>query len=192
MFYRKIDKSWQIKEFSVDHVNLAGLSGFINKDVKVDDVKNSISFSLHVPKISGTADFLISSIFMIFDMNCCDAPVTGCKKRPRPCNSTISIEDLRLDVEVGYEIAQSFDKNVPDATLALKNFNMTVIPGDTTEWIDVDHLNGGMGTDSLNRFQKRLLALMNKFLIKKVSYHFLKYRHSSFNMFFGKKREKRC
>ena len=164
---------------SIQHVDMVGLSGFINKGVKIDDVKNSISFNLEIPLISGTADFNLASQYMIFDMNCCDAPVTDCEKRPRPCNATINIEGLRLDVDVNYEIDQSFDDNVPAATLALKDINMKVIPGDSTEWVDVDHLNGGVGDDNLNVVQKRLLAIMNRFLMKKVSYDFLKYRTSA-------------
>ena len=157
---------------SIQHVEMVGLSTFINKGVKVDDLKNTISFHLQVPMISGTADFSLASQYMIFDMNCCDAPVTGCKKRPRPCNSTIAIEGMGVDVDVDYEIAESNDNNIPAATLVLKDINMKVIPGDSTEWIDVDHLNGGMGNDKLNVVQRNLLANMNKFLIRKVSYDF--------------------
>lgn len=157
---------------SVQHVEMVGLSSFINKGVKVDDVKNSISFHLQVPMISGSADFSLASQYMIFDMNCCDAPVTQCERRPRPCNSTITIEGMGIDVDIDYEIAQSMENNIPAATLVLKDINMKIVPGDSTEWVDVDHLNGGMGHDSLNVFQRNLLAKFNKFLLHKVSYDF--------------------
>ena len=169
---------------NIDHVEMVGLSSFINKGVKVDDLKKTISFHLQVPMISGSADFSLASMYFVFSMNCCDAPVLTCEERPRPCNSTITIEGLGVDVDVDYEIVQSLENNKPAATLVLKDINMKILPGDSTEWIDVDHLNGGMGHDELSGYLKRVLARMNKFLLHKVSYDFLEYRISA-NSFRG-------
>ena len=160
---------------NIDRVEMVGLSSFINKGVKVDDEKNTISFHLQVPMISGSADFSLASMYFVFDMNCCDAPVLTCEQRPRPCNSTITIEGMGVDVDIDYEIVHSLENNKPAATLVLKDISMKILPGDSTEWIDVDHLNGGMGRDSLNGFQIRLLRTMNRFLLHKVSYDFLEY-----------------
>ena len=161
---------------NIDHVEMIGLSSFINKGVKVDDLKNTISFHLQVPMISGSADFSLASQYFIFPMDCCNAPVTGCNTRLRPCNSTINIEGMGVDVDIDYEIAQSLENNKPAATLVIKDINMEIIPGDSTQWIDIDYLNGGRGHDALNGFQKRLLTKVNKFLFHKVSYDFLEHR----------------
>ena len=169
---------------NIDHVEMVGLSSFINKGVKVDDLKNTISFHLQVPMISGSADFSLASQYFIFPMDCCNAPVTGCNTRLRPCNSTINIEGMGVDVDIDYEIVQSLENNKPAATLVIKDINMEIIPGDSTQWIDLDYLNGAMGHDSLNGFQKRLLTRMNQFLFHKVSYDFLEYRISA-NSFHG-------
>ena len=161
---------------NIDHVEMVGLSSFINKGVKVDDLKNTISLHLQVPMISGSADVSLISQYFIFPMSCCNAPVTGCETRPRPCNSTLAIEGMGVDVDIDYEIVQSLENNKPAATLVIKDINMEIIPGDSTQWIDVDYLNGGMGHDSLNGFQRNLLTNMNKFLFHKVSYDFLEHR----------------
>ena len=170
-----MEPKWLIKNMNIEHVEMVGLSSFINKGVKVDDLKRTISFHLQVPMISGSADVSLESQYFVFPMSCCDAPLKTCEQNLRPCNSTITIEGMGVDVDVDYEIVQSLENNKPAATLVLKDINMKILPGDSTEWIDVDHLNGGMGHDSLNGFQLRLLRSMNKFLLHKVSYDFLEY-----------------
>ena len=170
-----MEPKWLIKNMNIDHVEMVGLSSFINKGVKVDDLKRTISFHLQVPMISGSADVSLASQYFVFPMSCCDAPVMSCEQRLRPCNSTITIEGMGVDVDVDYEIVQSLENNKPAATLVLKDINMKILPGDSTEWIDVSYLNGAMGKDALNGYQKRILSKMNKFLLHKVSYDFLEY-----------------